>query len=67
MTSSVNSPLGSLGSPFPVINCSVGSPGIPGNPSVGYGPVSSPQINSTVNMSGLHPVSSSEDVKPLLA
>ncbi|CAH2314553.1 retinoic acid receptor RXR-beta isoform X3 [Pelobates cultripes] len=66
MTSSVNSPLGSLGSPFPVINCSVGSPGIPGTPSIGYGPVSSPQINSTVNLSGLHNVSSSEDVKPPL-
>ncbi|OCT67831.1 retinoid X receptor beta L homeolog isoform X2 [Xenopus laevis] len=66
MTSSVNSPLGSIGSPFPVINCSVGSPGIPGTPSIGYGPVSSPQINSTVNLSGLHSVSSSEDVKPPL-
>ncbi|XP_012823804.1 retinoic acid receptor RXR-beta isoform X2 [Xenopus tropicalis] len=66
MTSSVNSPLGSIGSPFQVINCSVGSPGIPGTPSIGYGPVSSPQINSTVNLSGLHPVSSSEDVKPPL-
>ncbi|OCT66166.1 hypothetical protein XELAEV_18042424mg [Xenopus laevis] len=66
MTSSVNSPLGSIGSPFPVINCSVGSPGIPGTPSIGYGPVSSPQINSTVNLSGLHHVGSSEDVKPPL-
>ncbi|XP_053577882.1 retinoic acid receptor RXR-beta isoform X2 [Bombina bombina] len=66
MTSSVNSPLGSLGSPFPVINCSVGSPGIPGTPSIGYGPVSSPQINSTVNLSGLHTINSSEDVKPPL-
>ncbi|XP_073417475.1 retinoic acid receptor RXR-beta isoform X4 [Dendrobates tinctorius] len=95
MTSSVNSPLGSLGSPFPVINCAVGSPGIPGTPSIGYGPVSSPQvshyedfsseacrnvnsalesrvaayhhkINSTVNLSGLHSVGSSEDVKPPL-
>ncbi|XP_056395009.1 retinoic acid receptor RXR-beta isoform X2 [Hyla sarda] len=66
MTSSVNSPLGSLGSPFPVINCAVGSPGVPGTPSIGYGPVSSPQINSTVNLSGLHSVSSSEDVKPPL-
>ncbi|XP_075437075.1 retinoic acid receptor RXR-beta [Ascaphus truei] len=64
--SAMNSPLGSLGSPFPVINCSVGSPGIPGTPSIGYGPVSSPQINSTVNLSGLHPVSCSEDVKPPL-
>ncbi|XP_077142305.1 retinoic acid receptor RXR-beta isoform X18 [Ranitomeya variabilis] len=66
MTSSVNSPLGSLGSPFPVINCAVGSPGIPGTPSIGYGPVSSPQINSTVNLSGLHSVGGSEDVKPPL-
>ncbi|XP_075692609.1 retinoic acid receptor RXR-beta isoform X2 [Rhinoderma darwinii] len=66
MTSSVNSPLGSLGSPYPVINCAVGSPGIPGTPSIGYGPVSSPQINSTVNLSGLHPVNCSEDVKPPL-
>nr|XP_033779738.1 retinoic acid receptor RXR-beta isoform X1 [Geotrypetes seraphini] len=64
MTSSMNSPLGSLGSPFPVISSSLGSPGLPATPSIGYGPVSSPQINSTVNLSGLHTVSSSDDVKP---
>ncbi|XP_067403079.1 retinoic acid receptor RXR-beta [Emydura macquarii macquarii] len=66
MTSSINSPVSSLGSPFPVISSSVGSPGLPATPSIGYGPVSSPQINSTVNLSGMHPVSSSEDVKPPL-
>ncbi|XP_029441042.1 retinoic acid receptor RXR-beta isoform X2 [Rhinatrema bivittatum] len=66
MTSSMNSPLGSLGSPFPVISSSLGSPGLPATPSIGYGPVSSPQINSTVNLSGLHTVSSSDDVKPLV-
>ncbi|XP_053907994.1 retinoic acid receptor RXR-beta isoform X2 [Cuculus canorus] len=55
-----------LGSPFPVISSSLGSPGLPPAPALAYGPVSSPQINSTVNLSGLHPVSSSEDVKPPL-
>nr|XP_005291910.1 retinoic acid receptor RXR-beta-A [Chrysemys picta bellii] len=66
MTSSINSPVSSLGSPFPVISSSLGSPGLPATPSSGYGPVSSPQINSTVNLSGMHSVSSSEDVKPPL-
>ncbi|XP_078497725.1 retinoic acid receptor RXR-beta isoform X1 [Lissotriton helveticus] len=66
MTSSVNSPMGSLGSPFSVISSSLGSPGMPSTPSIGYGPVSSPQINSTVNLSGHHTVSSSDDVKPPL-
>ncbi|KAJ8377881.1 hypothetical protein AAFF_G00250320 [Aldrovandia affinis] len=64
MTSTVNSPISSMGSPFSVISSSLGSPCIPGTPSVGYGPISSPQINSTVSMSGLHAVSSSDDVKP---
>ncbi|XP_064329958.1 retinoic acid receptor RXR-beta isoform X1 [Phalacrocorax carbo] len=63
---SLNSPVASLGSPFPVISSSMGSPGLPATPAIAYGPVSSPQINSTVNLSGLHPVSSSEDVKPPL-
>ncbi|XP_014815336.1 PREDICTED: retinoic acid receptor RXR-beta-A-like [Calidris pugnax] len=66
MTSSLNSPVASLGSPFPVISSSMGSPGLPATPAIAYGPVSSPQINSTVNLSGLHPVSSSDDVKPPL-
>ncbi|XP_058028211.1 retinoic acid receptor RXR-beta isoform X3 [Ahaetulla prasina] len=62
--SAMTSSIGGLGSPFPVISSSMGSPGLPATPSIGYGPVSSPQINSTVNLSGLHSVSSSEDVKP---
>ncbi|KYO32877.1 hypothetical protein Y1Q_0004994 [Alligator mississippiensis] len=66
MTSALGSPGASLGSPFPVISSSMGSPGLPATPAVGYGPVSSPQINSTVNLSGLHSVSSSDDVKPPL-
>ncbi|XP_059411658.1 retinoic acid receptor RXR-beta-A-like isoform X7 [Carassius carassius] len=64
ITSAVNSPISSMGSPFSVISSSLGSPCLPGTPSVGYGPISSPQINSTVSMSGLHAVSSSDDVKP---
>ncbi|XP_036410993.1 retinoic acid receptor RXR-beta-A isoform X2 [Megalops cyprinoides] len=73
ITSAVNSPISSMGSPFSVISSSLGSPCVPGTPSVGYGPISSPQmsvysrsseINSTVSMSGLHTVSSSDDVKP---
>uniref|UniRef100_A0A8C2X4R2 Retinoic acid receptor RXR n=1 Tax=Cyclopterus lumpus TaxID=8103 RepID=A0A8C2X4R2_CYCLU len=65
-TTGVNSPISSIGSPFSVISSSLGSPCLPGTPSVGYGPISSPQINSTVSMSGLHAVSSSDDVKPPL-
>ncbi|KAM8883098.1 retinoic acid receptor RXR-beta-A isoform 3-T4 [Synchiropus picturatus] len=65
-TAGVNSPISSIGSPFSVISSSLGSPCLPGTPSVGYGPISSPQINSTVSMSGLHAVSSSDDVKPPL-
>ncbi|CAG5888965.1 unnamed protein product [Menidia menidia] len=52
----VNSPVSSIGSPFSVISSSLGSPCLPGTPS----------INSTVSMSGLHAVSSSDDVKPPL-
>uniref|UniRef100_A0A8D0CQ00 Retinoic acid receptor RXR n=1 Tax=Sander lucioperca TaxID=283035 RepID=A0A8D0CQ00_SANLU len=57
-TSRVNSPISSIGSPFSVISSSLGSPGLPGTPSVGYGPI--------MSMSGLHAVSSSDDVKPPL-
>nr|XP_020670789.1 retinoic acid receptor RXR-beta [Pogona vitticeps] len=64
--SAMTTSIGGLGSPFPVISSSMGSPGMPATPSIGYGPVSSPQINSTVNLSGLHSVSSSDDVKPPL-
>uniref|UniRef100_A0A3Q2Z7J2 Retinoic acid receptor RXR n=1 Tax=Hippocampus comes TaxID=109280 RepID=A0A3Q2Z7J2_HIPCM len=40
----VNSPISSIGSPFSVISSSLGSPCLPGTPSVGYGPISSPQV-----------------------
>uniref|UniRef100_A0A671L4U2 Retinoic acid receptor RXR n=1 Tax=Sinocyclocheilus anshuiensis TaxID=1608454 RepID=A0A671L4U2_9TELE len=53
ITSAVNSPISSMGSPFSVISSSLGSPCLPGTPSVGYGPISSPQV-----------ISSSDDVKP---
>uniref|UniRef100_A0A8C7WU02 Nuclear/hormone receptor activator site AF-1 domain-containing protein n=1 Tax=Oryzias sinensis TaxID=183150 RepID=A0A8C7WU02_9TELE len=43
-TSGVNSPVSSIGSPFSVISSSLGSPCLPGTPSVGYGPISSPQL-----------------------
>ncbi|KAG9333691.1 hypothetical protein JZ751_010681 [Albula glossodonta] len=43
ITSAVNSPISSMGSPFSVISSSLGSPCVPGTPSVGYGPISSPQ------------------------
>ncbi|KAM8793783.1 retinoic acid receptor RXR-beta [Eudromia elegans] len=63
MTSSLPPPSAPLGSPFPVISSSAGgAPGLPPAPPLAYGPLSSPHINST----GLHPVSSSEDVKPPL-
>ncbi|XP_058243026.1 retinoic acid receptor RXR-beta-B isoform X1 [Hemibagrus wyckioides] len=61
-TSAVSSPVSSLDSPLSVISSSTGSPGVPVTPSVGYGPISNPQINSS--MSELHTVSSSDDVKP---
>uniref|UniRef100_A0A673LVW3 Retinoic acid receptor RXR n=1 Tax=Sinocyclocheilus rhinocerous TaxID=307959 RepID=A0A673LVW3_9TELE len=57
ITSAVNSPISSMGSPFSVISSSLGSPCLPGTPSVGYGPISSPQ-DSYLN------ISSSDDVKP---
>lgn len=43
-TTGVNSPISSIGSPFSVISSSLGSPCLPGTPSVGYGPISSPQV-----------------------
>uniref|UniRef100_UPI00398EBE36 retinoic acid receptor RXR-beta-A isoform X6 n=1 Tax=Pristiophorus japonicus TaxID=55135 RepID=UPI00398EBE36 len=66
ISSSVNSPVSSIGSPFSVISSSLGSPQLPSTPILGYGPISSPQINSTVSMSGLHAVSSSDDVQSSL-
>uniref|UniRef100_A0A673NIT9 Retinoic acid receptor RXR n=1 Tax=Sinocyclocheilus rhinocerous TaxID=307959 RepID=A0A673NIT9_9TELE len=63
-TSAVSSPVSSVDSPLSAVSSSVGSPGIPGTPSVGYGPISNSQINSSMSVSGLHAVSSSDDVKP---
>uniref|UniRef100_A0A4X2LF45 Retinoid X receptor beta n=1 Tax=Vombatus ursinus TaxID=29139 RepID=A0A4X2LF45_VOMUR len=55
-----------LGSPFPVISSSMGSPGLPPPAPPGpYGPVSSPQINSTVSLPG-GGSGPPEDVKPPL-
>nr|KAF6507819.1 retinoid X receptor beta [Rousettus aegyptiacus] len=54
----------SLGSPFPVISSSMGSPGLPPPAPPGFsGPVSSPQINSTVSLPG-GGSGPPEDVKP---
>ncbi|KAF3834199.1 hypothetical protein F7725_025403, partial [Dissostichus mawsoni] len=44
-TSGVDSPISSIGSPFSVISSSLGSPCLPGTPSIGYGPISSPQLS----------------------
>ncbi|XP_073728062.1 retinoic acid receptor RXR-beta-B [Misgurnus anguillicaudatus] len=63
-TSAVSSPVSSIDSPLSAVSSSIGSPGVPGTPSVGYGPNSNPQINSSMSVSGLHAVSSSDDVKP---
>lgn len=43
-TTGVSSPISSIDSPFSVISSSLGSPCLPGTPSVGYGPISSPQV-----------------------
>ncbi|XP_026084879.1 retinoic acid receptor RXR-beta-B [Carassius auratus] len=63
-TSAVSSPVSSVDSPLSAVSSSIGSPGIPGTPSVGYGPISISQMNSSMSVSGLHAVSSSDDVKP---
>ncbi|CAL8286663.1 unnamed protein product [Merluccius merluccius] len=44
------------------ISPSLGSPGA--TPSLGFGPINSNQINSSVSVSGMHSISSSDDVKP---
>uniref|UniRef100_A0A6Q2X074 Retinoic acid receptor RXR n=1 Tax=Esox lucius TaxID=8010 RepID=A0A6Q2X074_ESOLU len=61
-SSASNSPTSTFGSPFSVISPSLGSPGVA--PSMGYGPISSNQINSSMSVSGMHSISSSDDVKP---
>ncbi|XP_051999963.1 retinoic acid receptor RXR-beta-B isoform X1 [Xyrauchen texanus] len=63
-SSGISSPVSSVDSPLSVVSSSIGSPGVPGTPSIGYGPNSNPHINSSMSVSGLHAVSSSDDVKP---
>ncbi|XP_056331706.1 retinoic acid receptor RXR-beta-B [Danio aesculapii] len=63
-TSAVSSPVSSVDSPLSAVSSSIGSPGVPGTPSIGYGPISNSQINSSMSVSALHAVSSSDDVKP---
>lgn len=63
-TSAVSSPVSSIDSPLSAVSSSIGSPGVPGTPSIGYGPIRNSQINSSMSVSGLHAVSSSDDVKP---
>ncbi|XP_030214648.1 retinoic acid receptor RXR-beta-A isoform X1 [Gadus morhua] len=59
-SSASNSPTSILGSPFSVISPSLGSQSV--TSSLGFGPINSSQINSPV--SGMHAISSSDDVKP---
>uniref|UniRef100_M4AL37 Retinoic acid receptor RXR n=2 Tax=Xiphophorus TaxID=8082 RepID=M4AL37_XIPMA len=61
-SSASNSPTNFIGSPFSVISPSLGSP--VASPSLGFGPISSSQISSSAPISGMHSVSSSEDIKP---
>ncbi|XP_062395385.1 retinoic acid receptor RXR-beta-A-like [Sardina pilchardus] len=63
-TAADSSPVSSLDSPLSVTSSSLGSPGGPATPSASCGPLSNPEINSSVSISGLHAVSSSDDVKP---
>uniref|UniRef100_A0A672ZQG7 Retinoic acid receptor RXR n=1 Tax=Sphaeramia orbicularis TaxID=375764 RepID=A0A672ZQG7_9TELE len=61
-SSASNSPTNVLGSPFTVISPSLNSPLV--SPSLGFGPISNIQISSSAPVSGMHSISSSEDVKP---
>uniref|UniRef100_A0A669BIX7 Retinoic acid receptor RXR n=1 Tax=Oreochromis niloticus TaxID=8128 RepID=A0A669BIX7_ORENI len=61
-SSASNSPTSILGSPFSVISPSLNSPVVPH--SLGFGPISNSQISSSAPISGMHSVSSSEDIKP---
>ncbi|KAM9851986.1 retinoic acid receptor RXR-beta-A-like isoform 3-T3 [Aulostomus maculatus] len=61
-SSASNSPTNILGSPFSVISPSLNSPVV--SPSVGFGPISNSQISSSAPISGMHSISSSEDIKP---
>nr|XP_020475738.1 retinoic acid receptor RXR-beta-A-like [Monopterus albus] len=61
-SSASNSPTNILGSPFSVISSPINSPVI--SPSLGFGPISNSQISSSTPLSGMHSISSSEDIKP---
>uniref|UniRef100_A0A3P8VDY8 Retinoic acid receptor RXR n=1 Tax=Cynoglossus semilaevis TaxID=244447 RepID=A0A3P8VDY8_CYNSE len=61
-SSASNSPTNILGSPFSVISPSLNSPVV--SPSLGFGPLGNSQIPSSASMSGMHSISSSEDIKP---
>uniref|UniRef100_A0A3Q3AY20 Retinoic acid receptor RXR n=1 Tax=Kryptolebias marmoratus TaxID=37003 RepID=A0A3Q3AY20_KRYMA len=61
-SSASNSPRSILGSPFSVISPTLNSPVV--SPSLAFGPISSSQISSSAPVSGMHSVSSSEDIKP---
>uniref|UniRef100_A0AAQ4QH16 Retinoic acid receptor RXR n=1 Tax=Gasterosteus aculeatus aculeatus TaxID=481459 RepID=A0AAQ4QH16_GASAC len=61
-SSASNSPTNILGSPFSVISPSLNSPVV--SPSLGFGPISNSQISSSAPTSGMHSISSSEDIKP---
>uniref|UniRef100_A0A8C9WYH3 Retinoic acid receptor RXR n=1 Tax=Sander lucioperca TaxID=283035 RepID=A0A8C9WYH3_SANLU len=61
-SSASNSPTSILGSPFSVISPSLNSPVV--SPSLGFGPISNSQISSSAPISGMHSISSSEDIKP---
>ncbi|XP_076009171.1 retinoic acid receptor RXR-gamma-B isoform X2 [Genypterus blacodes] len=58
--SGLGSPMNGLASPYPVITSSLCSPSVslPSTPSMNFGPLCSPQMNS------MNSVSSSEDIKP---
>uniref|UniRef100_A0A3Q1HTY3 Retinoic acid receptor RXR n=1 Tax=Anabas testudineus TaxID=64144 RepID=A0A3Q1HTY3_ANATE len=60
--SASNSPTSILGSPFSVISPTLNSPVI--SPSLGFGPINNSQISSSASISGMHSISSSEDIKP---
>ncbi|XP_034030926.1 retinoic acid receptor RXR-beta-B isoform X2 [Thalassophryne amazonica] len=62
VSSTSNSPTSILGSPFSVVSPSLNSPVV--TPSLGFGPISNNQISSSAPISGMHSISSSEDIKP---
>nr|XP_057939345.1 retinoic acid receptor RXR-beta-B isoform X1 [Doryrhamphus excisus] len=61
-SSAPSSPTNVIGSPFSVISPSINSSMV--SPSLGFGPISHSQITPSGAMSGMHSISSSEDIKP---